>query len=214
VTLEHLLEERGGVLPHGSHVLFTSVDGYQSSLPLADLLEVRTLLAWQMNGARLPDRHGFPLRVVVPGRFGEQSPKWLTRIDVLDHATKGFYQRQGWYDGPVYTISRIDHPRKSARLTARHPVQVRGVAYAGARGIATVEVSIDAGITWRRATLDPALSQETWVLWSYMWIPDATGPSTLSVRATDGTGAIQITREQGTVPNGATGLHQVTVMVV
>jgi DMSO/TMAO reductase YedYZ molybdopterin-dependent catalytic subunit len=213
VTLETLLEARGGALPSATQVLFTSADGYQSSLPLADLLDVRTLLAWQMNGAPLPYRHGYPLRVIVPGRFGEQSPKWLTRVDLLDHPAKGFYQRQGWYDGPVYTISRIDNPGRGAGLGLGKPVQVHGVAYAGTRGIASVEVSTDSGATWQRATLQPALSRETWVLWSFSWVPAASGPSTLVVRASDGTGAPQITREQGTVPNGGTGLHRVAVTV-
>jgi DMSO/TMAO reductase YedYZ molybdopterin-dependent catalytic subunit len=174
---------------------------------------VRTLLAWEMNGAPLPNRHGYPLRVVVPGRFGEQSPKWLTRIELLDHSAKGFYQRQGWYAGPVYTISRIDNPGKGARAAAGQPVLAHGVAYAGTRGIAAVELSTDAGATWQPAQLDSALSPETWALWSYTWTPSASGPTTLIVRATDGTGAPQITRVQGTVPNGGTGLHHVSVTV-
>jgi DMSO/TMAO reductase YedYZ molybdopterin-dependent catalytic subunit len=195
-------------------VLFTSADGFQSSLPLADLLAVRTLLAWEMNGAPLPDRHGFPLRVIVPGRFGEQSPKWLTRIELLDLPVKGFYQRQGWYAGPVYTISRIDNPLKGARLMVGQPVPVHGVAYAGTRGIATVDLSTDAGAPWQPATLAPALSPETWALWHSTWTPTTPGPATLMVRATDGTGAPQITHAQGTVPNGGTGLHHVAVTVV
>jgi DMSO/TMAO reductase YedYZ molybdopterin-dependent catalytic subunit len=213
VTLEQLLADRGGALPHAKQVRFASADGYQSSLPLADLLAVHTLLAWQMNGTPLPDRHGYPLRVMVPGRFGEQSPKWLTRIELLDHVVKGFYQRQGWYDGPVYTISRIDHPSKGARLLAGQPVQLRGVAYAGTRGVSAVEVSTDDGVTWQAAALDPALSKETWALWTYLWTPSASGPTTLIVRATDDIGTPQITREQGTVPNGGTGLHKVPVEV-
>jgi DMSO/TMAO reductase YedYZ molybdopterin-dependent catalytic subunit len=214
VTLAEVLSDRGGALSGATQVRFTSADGYQSSLPLADLLAVRTLLAWQMNGIPLPDHHGYPLRVVVPGRFGEQSPKWLTRIELLDHAVKGFYQRQGWYDGPVYTISRIDAPGKGARLSVGKPVQLRGVAYAGTRGIAAVEVSTDGGATWQAAPLDRALSKETWALWTYLWTPGASGPTTLIVRATDGTGAPQITREQGTVPNGGTGLHKVPVEII
>jgi DMSO/TMAO reductase YedYZ molybdopterin-dependent catalytic subunit len=213
VTLAQLLADRGGALPPAKQVRFTSADGYQSSLPLADLLAVRTVLAWQMNSAALPDRHGYPLRVVVPGRFGEQSPKWLTRIELLDHAVKGFYQRQGWYDGPVYTISRIDSPGKGARLPAGQPLQLRGVAYAGTRGVAAVEVSTDGGLTWQAAAVGPALAQETWALWTYLWMPSVSGPTTLIVRATDGSGAPQITHEQGTVPNGGTGLHTVPVEV-
>ncbi len=127
VTLKFLLAAHGGVQTGASQVVFTSADGYQSSLPLSELLAVDTLLAWEMNGAPLPSRHGYPLRVVVPGHFGEQSPKWLTSIELVDHTFKGFYQQQGWYSGPVYTISRIDHPGTGDQLAgiwrgAWHPV--------------------------------------------------------------------------------------------
>lgn len=213
VTLQHLLDARGGVAPTGSQIIFTSADGYQSSLPLAELLASGTLLAWEMNGVPLPHRHGYPLRAVVPGRFGEQSPKWLTGIEVADHTYKGFYQQQGWYDGPLYTISRIDNPGKHARLSPGATVHMHGIAFAGTRGIRSVDVSLDGGQTWQAATFAPPLSQQTWVLWAYDWVPTAPGAYTLVVRATDGAGAPQIVRQQGTVPNGGTGLHMVPVTV-
>jgi DMSO/TMAO reductase YedYZ molybdopterin-dependent catalytic subunit len=213
VTLKFLLAAHGGIQPGASQVVFTSADGYQSSLLLSELLAVDTLLAWEMNGAQLPSRHGYPLRVVVPGHFGEQSPKWLTSIELADHTFKGFYQQQGWYAGPVYTISRIDHPGKGDQRARGRRVHVDGVAYGGARGIQSVEVSTDGGATWQRADVQAALSQQSWALWSWEWTPTAPGAYTLVVRATDGTGAPQITHKQGTVPNGGTGLHSVPVRV-
>ena len=213
VALADLLHASGGPQPSATHVVFSSVDGYLSSLPLADLLAVGTLLAWDMNGAPLPHHHGFPLRAVVPGRFGEQSAKWVTRIELVDHPVKGFYQQQGWYDGPIYTTSRIDSPGKQAKLPLGQPVQVHGIAYGGARGIQRVEVSTDDGATWTPASFPPPLSPDTWVLWSWTWTPTQSGSYTLVVRATDGTGAPQITTMRGTVPNGGTGLHRVPVTV-
>jgi DMSO/TMAO reductase YedYZ molybdopterin-dependent catalytic subunit len=214
VTLEALLRARGGTQPGAAHVVFTGADGYVSSLPLADLLAAKTLLACDMNGAPLPDRHGFPLRAVVPGRFGEQSAKWLTRIELVNKPVKGFYQQQGWYDGPLYTISRIDGPAKNARLPIGQPVMVHGIAFGGTRGIKRVEVSMDGGATWRPAVFPPPLSSQAWALWSIMWTPISPGLTELVVRATDGTGAPQIAEHRGTVPNGGTGLHRVPVMVV
>jgi DMSO/TMAO reductase YedYZ molybdopterin-dependent catalytic subunit len=213
VPLDTVLRARGGALRGATRVLFTGADGYQSDLPLADLLAVRTLLAYEMNGAPLPDHHGFPLRAVVPGRFGEQSPKWITRIQLIDDFVKGFYQSQGWYDGPLYTISRIDAPGKGARLRAGRSVTVHGIAFGGARGISLVEVSTDDGRSWRPATLAPPLSGQTWVLWRWPWTPAAPGAYTLVVRATDGAGGTQITADRGTVPEGGTGLHRVPVTV-
>ncbi|HEY7983573.1 MAG TPA: molybdopterin-dependent oxidoreductase, partial [Ktedonobacterales bacterium] len=193
VTLEALLATRGGTLPGAVHVVFTGADGYVSSLPLADLLAAGTLLACDMNGAPLPNKHGYPLRAVVPGRFGEQSAKWLTRIELVATPVKGFYQQQGWYSGPLYTISRIDGPGKHDRLPAGQPVRIHGIAFGGTRGIRRVEVSVDGGAVWRAASFPPPLSPQAWALWHLDWTPTAPGATELIVRATDGTGAPQIT---------------------
>jgi DMSO/TMAO reductase YedYZ molybdopterin-dependent catalytic subunit len=210
ITLERLLALAGGAEPSGKYVVFTGVDGYQTSLPLADLLQARTLLAWEMNGEPLPMRHGFPLRTIVPGRYGEQSAKWVTRVDLVDHPFKGLYQSQGWSDKQLSTLSRIDTP---GTTVSRGTVTVAGVAFAGIRGIQRVEVSSDNGVTWNDATLQPPISDQSWVLWTWQWTPVTTGSYTLVVRATDGTGALQTSTQQGTVPDGATGWHSVRVEV-
>ncbi|HZC07179.1 MAG TPA: molybdopterin-dependent oxidoreductase [Ktedonobacterales bacterium] len=213
VSLERVIAEAGGADPASKYAVFTSVDGFQSSLPLADLLEARTMLAYRMNGVRLPDRHGYPLRVVVPGRYGEQSPKWLTRIELATERFKGLYQSQGWRDGQLYTTSRIEFPASKAHVKLA-PIMVTGLAFAGIRGVRRVEVSSDNGATWSPATLKPPLSDQSWVYWSWQWTPPAPGTYTLVVRATDGTGAIQSPVQTSTVPNGATGQHHVPVVVV
>jgi DMSO/TMAO reductase YedYZ molybdopterin-dependent catalytic subunit len=212
VTLAQVIAAAGGADPAAKYAVFTSVDGFQSSLPLADLLAARTLLAYRMNGARLPDRHGYPLRVVVPGRYGEQSPKWLTRIELATERFKGLYQSQGWSDGQLHTTSRIEFPTSKARIPLA-PVTVTGLAFAGIRGIQRVEVSADGGATWSQATLKPPLSDQTWAYWSWRWTPSTPGAYTLVVRATDGTGATQTAIQTSTVPNGATGQHHVPVTV-
>ena len=211
VTLETLLEQGGGT---GSvsrkHAVFYGVDGYATSLPLEALLEARALLAWQMNGSALPDRHGFPLRAIVPGRYGEQSAKWVTRVDITDQEFKGFYQSQGWSAAPLATFSRIDQPQGKVGTGA---VPVSGVAFAGTRGISRVEVSTDNGSTWNIASLVSPLSDQTWVLWHWLWHPAGPGLYILRARATDGTGALQTSVDRGTVPDGATGWPTVHVLV-
>jgi DMSO/TMAO reductase YedYZ molybdopterin-dependent catalytic subunit/membrane protein implicated in regulation of membrane protease activity len=173
-SLKTLLERAGGVdAPEGKHVVFTAVDGYVTSLPLPDLLEARTLLAYQMNGETLPERHGFPLRAIVPGRYGEQSAKWVTRVEITDHEVKGFYQSQGWSAAQLETIGRIDTPHKQASLGE---IPISGVAFAGIRGIQQVEVSVDGGATWQRASLQTPLSDQTWVLWTWNWRPARARP--------------------------------------
>lgn len=211
VTLKTLLGLHGGAQPHATHVAFYSVDGYNISLPLDEVLAVDALLAWRMNGAELPQRHGFPMRVLIPGRYGEENPKWLTRVELTDHFVGGLYSDQGWYNGPLHTMSRIDHPYGT--VARGQTVEIGGIAFAGNRGIEKVEISVDAGVTWHQAQLQPPLSQDSWVFWTWQWNPLLPGSYTLVCRATDGTGAVQTSQEQGTVPNGATGYHKVMVMV-
>ena len=211
VPLRTLLERHGGAQPTARYVTFMSVDGYVVSLPLDEVLAVDSLLAWRMNGAELPLRHGFPLRVLVPGRYGEENPKWLTRVELTDHFVGGLYSDQGWYNGPLHTMSRIDRPR--GHLPLGQTIEIGGIAFAGARGISKVEVSVDGGSTWHGAKLEPPLSQDTWVLWTWQWLPSLPGKYTLVARATDGTGALQTSQMQITVPNGSTGYHRVTVEV-
>jgi hypothetical protein len=92
-------------------------------------------------------------------------------------------------------------------------VDIGGIAFAGNRGIQRVEVSTDGGTTWHQATLQPPLSKDAWVLWSRDWTPSTPGNYKIVARATDGTGALQTSRVQGTVPGGATGYHFVQVTV-
>ena len=211
VTLHTLLERHGGFLTDAKYIAFYSIDGYNISLPLGDVLAVDALLAWQMNGVKLPQRHGYPLRALIPGRYGEENPKWVTRVELTDHFVGGLYSDQGWYNGPLHTTSRIDHPRDTVHLG--QTVEVGGIAFAGNRGIQKVEVSVDGGTIWHEANLQPPLSQDAWVLWSWQWTPLLPGQYTLVCRATDGTGELQTSREQGTVPNGATGYDHVPIRV-
>ena len=211
VTLRALLEKHGGAMPNATHVAFYGVDGYTLSQPLDVVLQADALLAWRMNGAELPMRHGYPLRALIPGRYGEENAKWLTRIELTDHFVGGLYSDQGWYNGALHTITRIDRPFGHIPLTPT--IEIGGLAFAGNRGIQQVEVSVDGGTTWNRAQLQPALSQDSWVFWSWQWHPLLPDKYTLVARANDGTGAVQTDQKQGTVPNGATGYHMFEVRV-
>lgn len=213
VPFSSLLELHGGAQSTAEYVAFYSVDGYTISQPLKEVLAVDTLLAYRMNGAEIPRRHGYPLRVLLPGHYGEENPKWLTRIALTNDFVGGLYSNQGWYNGPLHTTSRIDQPYATSVISVGETVPMGGIAFAGNRGIQKVEVSVDGGVTWRPTTLDPAISKDSWVFWKTTWRPTASGIYTLMVRAVDGTGAPQISKIQGTVPNGATGYDKLLVTV-
>lgn len=209
VTFKTLLEQHGGSTAGAKYVAFYSVDGYTVSQPLEEILGVDTLLAYRMNGQPLPQRHGYPMRVLIPGHYGEENPKWLTRVELADHFIGGLYSDQGWYNGPIPLTSRIDRPQ--GHVTVGQSVEVGGIAYGGSKGIQKVEVSTNGGSTWHEVMLQPALSQDAWVLWTWRWTPATAGKYMLVVRATDGTGALQVEKKQGTVPGGSKGYHKVQV---
>src|SRR6201993_4507685 len=156
LPLRDLLDQ-AGVLSSAARVRLHGVDNYTDTIPLGKAMEPTTLLAYEMNGAPLPQRHGYPLRLIVPGYFGEKNVKWLTRIEVTDANAKGFYEAQGW--GPDFvtpTRSRIDVPDNWSsfslgKLTG--PIEVKGVAFGGDRGISRVELSFDNGESWRDAEI-------------------------------------------------------------
>ncbi|MFB6095444.1 MAG: molybdopterin-dependent oxidoreductase, partial [Halodesulfurarchaeum sp.] len=186
--------------PIGEYVMLRAVDGYFEEFPLAALRG--GFLAYGMNGDLLPHGHGYPVRALVPGHWGEVNVKWIDEIEVLSEPAKGFWEQRGWHGtGPVNTIAklwavnRLDDGR----------VQVGGHAYAGTRGISAVEVSTDGGASWSKATLSPPLEgDDVWRQWSYEWDPSQQTP-TLVVRAIDGTGTIQPRAEAQPFPSGATG---------
>ncbi len=212
VEVRSLLAKHGGAQTGARYVAFYSVDGYTVCQPLDEVLKVDTLLAFRMNGAQLPERHGFPLRVLIAGHYGEENPKWVTRMELTDHFVDGLYSSQGWYNGPIPTISRIDRPQGSIHI--QPTIEVTGMAFSGYRGIQKVEISTDNGVSWQESRLSPPLSSQSWVFWTYDWHPTSTGHYTLVARATDGTGQLQIMQQRGTVPEGATGYHHLPVTLV
>ncbi|HET9919766.1 MAG TPA: molybdopterin-dependent oxidoreductase, partial [Ktedonobacteraceae bacterium] len=212
VPLADLLH-RAGVKPGASKVVFYAADDYSDSIHLSKALEPTTLLAVRMNKATLPQGHGFPVRMLVPGIYGMKHCKWLTRIEVVNTNYQGYWQQRGWSDAaPVRLTSRIDTPLTGATLTANKPTYIAGVAFSGNKGISEVDVSVDDGQTWRRATLKHPLSDLTWVLWELDWQPGA-GNYTVLVRAVDLEGNVQDPNEAPPLPNGSSGYHTIVVSV-
>jgi len=206
------LLERARPKPAARKVVFWCADGYHTALPLEDVLDPDSFLAYEMNGEVLPKAHGFPVRAVIPGLFGMKNPKWITKIELTDRDHRGYWESQGWSDEAVVkTMSKFTTPTDGATLPAGS-VAVGGVAYAGDRGISAVEVSFDDGRTWRRAQVKPAMGQHTWVLWALLW-EARPGRYVLKVRARDGVGTLQDGRPRPPLPEGATGYHTIRVTV-
>jgi DMSO/TMAO reductase YedYZ molybdopterin-dependent catalytic subunit len=216
IALRDLLDP-AGPMADAQRVRLFGVDNYTDTIPIGKALEPTTLLVWEMNGKDLPHRHGYPLRAIVPGYFGEKHVKWLTRVELTGANAKGFYEAQGW--GPDFitpTRSRIDVPGHESRFSLGQlsgPIQVKGIAYGGDRGISRVEISDDDGETWTDAKIDYPGTKLTWALWGYDWRPDAPDDYTLVVRATDGEGEVQEWEEDRNPFSGVTGFHKISVHI-
>jgi DMSO/TMAO reductase YedYZ molybdopterin-dependent catalytic subunit len=221
VPLRDLLEA-SVPLDGAVEVFLNGADGYTDSFAFDKAMDSTTIVAFAMNGEPLPQRHGFPARVVVPGLYGEKNVKWVTRIEVVDYDAKGFYEQQGW--GPNFVIptrSDIFAPRWVRRrgdsfvepFAAGQTATIRGRAFAGDRGIQKVEFSADDGKTWGEARIDYEGTPLTWTFWSANWLPEEAGAYTIVSRATDATGMPQPSESRGIVPQGATGYHRVVATV-
>ena len=211
VRLRDLLNA-AGAQSGARKVVFHAADGYTDSILPSKAMEENTLLVYEMNGEPLTYKHGAPARLLIPGIYGMKNCKWITRIEVIDREYRGYWQQQGWNDqATIQTMSRFDVPLNGHTVSGA--VTIGGVAHAGDRGIAAVEVSTDGGKTWAQAARKPALSPNSWTIWTHDWTPPK-GSYRLMVRATDGLGRTQVAEYADSYPDGATGYHSINVRVI
>jgi DMSO/TMAO reductase YedYZ molybdopterin-dependent catalytic subunit len=79
-------------------VAFYCADGYSTSITIEEASEDGVMLAYKMNGKPLTSRHGFPVRMVVPKKYGMKWPKWVNEIEFVDYDYKGYWEQRGWSD--------------------------------------------------------------------------------------------------------------------
>jgi DMSO/TMAO reductase YedYZ molybdopterin-dependent catalytic subunit len=213
--LSDLLELAGGLKPTALGLACLATDEFSAGLPVEVARDPESLVVYQMNGQPLPREHGFPARLLVPGRYGMKNPKWLAGIRAVRQEYAGWYEQRNWdRNGIVKTMSRIDAPVDGAPVSAGWQ-RVAGIAYAGDRGVWEVEVSSDGGKTWEFARfLEPVPGRDAMARWEAGFQMPTTGSVTLAVRATDGTGQLQAEDFQLPQPDGASGRHSITVFAV
>jgi DMSO/TMAO reductase YedYZ molybdopterin-dependent catalytic subunit len=172
-------------------------------------LDPATILALTMNGHPLPDIHGAPVRLIVPGWDGTSSMKWVVRVSATAERNNGFFMNPA-YRYPKYNLppgtpakpaeleviegmpvkSCITSPEDQSKLPPG-PVTIRGFAWAGEHAIDRVEVSTDGGSRWRDAQLSSPKLPFTWRLFHLEWRPADRGYYTILSRATDSAGRVQ-----------------------
>ncbi|HUZ76206.1 MAG TPA: molybdopterin-dependent oxidoreductase, partial [Chloroflexota bacterium] len=209
--LADVIKLAGGLGAGVVAIAAVGADEFSSALPATAATDPEVLLAYQMNDQPLPREHGFPVRLLIPDRYGMKNAKWIINIKPMTQAYLDWYGQRNWnQQGIVKTMSRIDVPAANAKL-APGASQIAGIAYGGSRGIANVQFSPDGGSSWQPATVEPPLGQDAFVRWHGTFQLAAGQTAQLTVRATDGTGALQVQTFNLPQPNGGTGWDSIAV---
>jgi DMSO/TMAO reductase YedYZ molybdopterin-dependent catalytic subunit len=204
--LSELLDE-AGLLPGIVDLELHAADGYVESIPIEKAMD-DVMLVHTMNDEPLTDKHGYPVRMIVPGIYGMKNVKWVTAMVAVNEDIQGYWQKRGWSDiATILPMSRIDVPAKAYKAVPGETVRIGGVAFGGDQSISRVELSLDDGVTWHDTRLSPLLSANAWRLWSYEYAADEPGIRRMVVRATNGAGERQDETEREPLPDGSTGWH-------
>ncbi|MDH5762323.1 MAG: molybdopterin-dependent oxidoreductase [Nitrospinota bacterium] len=107
--------------PEVTGVVFHCGDVYTEHLSLEDLNHPRTLLVTEMDGAPLSDEHGFPLRVIVPFKYGYKNPKAIIKIEYVSESQYGTWSKIGPYSPDGTILPGTDHPLDFSKTPRRIP---------------------------------------------------------------------------------------------
>ncbi|MFX1294721.1 MAG: molybdopterin-dependent oxidoreductase [Promethearchaeota archaeon] len=69
---------------------------FTTSLPLIDLMRDETILAFKYNGKDLENKHGGPVRSVVPKKYFYKSAKWVRKLKFTEKDEIGYWEQGGY----------------------------------------------------------------------------------------------------------------------
>jgi DMSO/TMAO reductase YedYZ molybdopterin-dependent catalytic subunit len=204
-------------------------------VPLQKAMQDQSLIVWAMNGEDLPLLHGYPLRMLCAGWPASVSGKWLTRILVRDRVHDGAKMNGQSYRLPCKPVapgtsvadkdmciiesmpvkSLLTYPKSGATHALGSPMLVRGHSWAGDRSVRRVFTSIDFGVTWQKAELQPPANRLAWQHWSSKINFPQAGYYEVWARAVDETGRSQPVVLPGWNPRGYlnNACHRIAVSV-
>lgn len=172
----------------GYHAADTHLSGDPSKEPISrgapmfKALQDETLIAYKMNGKKIPLAHGFPLRLVAGGWPASVSGKWINRISVRNKEHDGTKMKGTAYRVPKNPVapgekvkdkdmmiiesmpvkSLITYPKSGAIIDKSQTLNIRGHAWAGELEVSKMEYSIDFGSTWSNCVLESPVNRLAW----------------------------------------------------
>jgi DMSO/TMAO reductase YedYZ molybdopterin-dependent catalytic subunit len=175
-------------------------------------MDENTLICFRMNGAAIPQIHGAPARLIVPGWPGSLSQKWFTRLEVLNAPHTGRGMGGTSYRIPVRPIvpgsrnngadfvdmesmpvrSVLSSHAHGTRLPAgTRSLDIRGHAWAGDLTVRDVHVSTDFGQSWQAMQVAAPANRHAWQRWQGRIALPSDGYFEVWYRATDSNGRMQ-----------------------
>ncbi len=173
-------------------------DWYETTLPVEDVMRADVRLVHRMNKEPLTVAHGYPVRLLVPGHYGQKQPKWIVEIEAIAQPKTGFWENQGWSNTAEIPTHALMRQVQSTRVWNRQNqvnvsrdgeagwqkgVLLAGVALDRSSSIQAIEVSTDNGASWNPTDQNRPNSPHEWTLWRYLWQPQQPGKHTLLARA-------------------------------
>ncbi|HVY07536.1 MAG TPA: molybdopterin-dependent oxidoreductase [Burkholderiales bacterium] len=220
VRLRDLLS-KAGIRKDAVEIVLAGADGpvldktpaFVKSLPVWKAMDENTLVAFEMNGERLPHWNGHPARLVVPGWTATYWTKHITSVSAVSQPFKGFWMNPAYRipkgrfpiidrfvsqeteaNTPITEMvvnSMITSPESGARIRSGKTATIAGVAWEAGYGIAAVEVSEDEGRSWQTARMGADLGRFSWRQWTHRFTPMRTGRHVVLARATNRAGTTQ-----------------------
>jgi hypothetical protein len=212
VRLKDVLD-RAGVKGTARFVHFGGLDQpvlpdapkFVKTLDIDHARDGEVMLAFAMNGEQLPMLNGFPLKLIVPGWCAVYWIKMLNDIEVSEHPAASVWTTRSYRvpDVPNYTIapeqtgfsttpitrnvprSFVTNLKSGDAVPADAPQLVRGIAFGGDKGVASVDLSLDGGASWRPAILGEDHGTYSFRRWEWRVTLPGKGVHRLLVRCTN-----------------------------
>jgi DMSO/TMAO reductase YedYZ molybdopterin-dependent catalytic subunit len=218
VRLKDVLD-KAGVKPGSVQVRFKGLEEpvvadaphFMKSLDIDHARDGEVMIAYAMNGEQLPLVNGFPLRLVVPGWYATYWVKMLNDIEVLDQPDANYWTKvaytipdtphasikPGETDVKMIPINRmvprsfVTNIASGSKVKAAAPTTLRGIAFGGDCGVASVDFSIDSGQSWHQAQLGNDEGKYGFRQWQTPLTLPAAGQYSVLARCTNSNGVAQ-----------------------